>query len=358
MSQGMNVVLLVDTYIGAYDSFVVFYNILELALKRNGVNVFISKSIKEADEIIAANKIDFTINIGQYHYFKNNVALYDIYKITNYQWIIDNPLRYENCDITSNYNRLIFIDETFEQMPNFKRYDFLSLPLPFMQDDSSIETLRSNVIFAPLKIKSEKFFWDLIEMSKDKKHIMDFLSEYQFDIEFNSFFVSFIQNRNIYDLKNFFELVNGLVRIKKRLHILRSIKYHKVIIASDNREDYNFSKNISFVRPMGYFDMLKKQKEHKIILNCNPNFDLCLHDRVSYSVSNGAIVLSDKNRLLDEISFPFSYRYSEMNYLDDKIDECLKMWDLIREKQQTCIKTFGCDYIISKIIDNYNKFKE
>jgi hypothetical protein len=109
---------------------------------------------------------------------------------------------------------------------------------------------------------------------------------------------------------------------------------------------------------MGYFDMLKKQKEHKIILNCNPNFDLCLHDRVSYSVSNGAIVLSDKNRLLDEISFPFSYRYSEMNYLDDKIDECLKMWDLIREKQQACIKTFSCDYIISKIIDNYNKLKE
>lgn len=357
MTKNFNVILLIDRYIGAYDSFIVFYNVLEVALRRNRINVYFARSVKEVDDIISINKINFTINIGQYHFFKNNVPLYDFYKIVNYQWIIDNPLRYEHCDNLSPYNRLIYIDKTFELLPGYKRSDYLSLPLPFMSiDGPSIDLDRSNIIFAPLKIKSEKFFLDLIEQSKDKKNIVEFLGEYDFDMEFNVFFKKFVESRNIYDINIFFELVNGFIRIKKRLHVIKSIKHHKVIIASDSKENYNFAANISFVKPMGYFDILKKQKEYKFILNCNPNFDMCLHDRVSYSVLNGAIVLSDKNRLLNNMSFPCAYKYSEMEFLDDKIEKCIKKEDEIKEEQQKCIEKYNCDYIISTILQNYSTF--
>ncbi len=349
----MNVLILKDNYKGVYNSFDEFYKVIIDMFINNHIHIFIANTIDEAIYCLTNKRINFTLNIGQYHFYKDQKPLYDLYEVINYQWIIDNPLRYDNCDYYSKYNRMIFIDNSFKLFIQNNRSDYLTLPIPFKTQTRRCQN-KIDAIFAPIKIKSKSFFENLIDKSKEKELILDFLDKYDFDSSFGEFYCNYRETHQIINEKEFFEIVNGYIRIQKRLKSISSIKKHMVIIASNNPDNLIFSKNVVFINPLNYNKIISTSKKYKYILNCNPNFDYCIHDRVSYSIMEGTIVISDANKLLKEIDMPLLYNYSETN-IDDIIDS-ITDYDLLLSKQVFALSNFSSSIICSKIIENYNRF--
>ena len=72
----MKVLILKDKYIGAYNSFAVFFENLLYAFKKCGIEALLIDRVEDAVNIIENNDIDFTLNIGQYNYFFNGIELY------------------------------------------------------------------------------------------------------------------------------------------------------------------------------------------------------------------------------------------------------------------------------------------
>lgn len=350
----MKVLILKDTYNGAYNSFDVFYKSIFSMLLNEGVNVYIATNIEEAVDIINKVKIDFSINIGIYHFYINDKPLYEIHKIVNYQWIIDNPLRYDKCDFYSPYNRMIFIDENFKNFCPINRNDFLYLPIPF--GGQIIECSdKIDAILAPIKIKSEKVFEEMQGYAENKELIMKFINNYDFDFNFGDYYYKFRNEHFINDEKNFFEIVNGIIRIRKRKKFISSIKKHRVVIVSDNPDNVIFPNNVTFINPCSYEEVLKMIKSYKYVINCNPNFDYCIHDRISYSVTRGTIVISDENELLKNINFPLLVKYSNLN-VDDLIDK-IEDYNEMLNKQFSSISSYVDSNIVSKIVENFSFYK-
>lgn len=349
----MKVLILKDKYAGAYDSFPVFFENLLSAFKKCGIEAILSDKIENIIKIIEKNDIDFTINIGQYNFFSNGIELYKKYPIINYQWIIDNPLRYPNVDFKSSRNRLINIDKSFELFEGKIRTDYLNLPLVFPEVET-IDENRINAVFAPIKIKSLNEFELKIYRSSNRTIIEDLINDYNFDDSLSEkIAIMFQLHPEIENKFEIFEIINGYFRVRKRIKLISSIKKHPVIVASQKPCELKFEDNISFMDPLNYAEIQQYQKKYTFLLNCNPNYDLCLHDRVSYGIAKGSIIISDKNILLNKLNMPLCVCYSEVKKLDELLDYAILNRSDILRKQRSCIEQYKYQKIVDIIIDNY-----
>ena len=352
----MKVLLLKCNYRGAYDSFDEFYRNIERIFIQASIEVIYANNKEEAINILELNKVDFSINVGQYSFYVDGKPLYEVFKTMNYQWIIDNPLRYKNCDFKSKYNRLIYIDGNFSLFPKCYRADYISMSLPYPEYKIN-KTLKKKgkIILAPMKIKDILDFEGEIEKSEDKILLWDFLHNYDYDESFNRYIVQYIKEQDIKNMQKFFEIANGYIRVKKRVRILQSINKHEVYVLSERPDSISFNKNIHFLGKKSYYEYRSLQNEIEIVLNSNPNYDMCIHDRVSGGVMNGNIILSDRNDILDEINMPMCFTYSNLCYIDKYIDEINNRYEIIHKNQVNCLLNIKpCADII---VNNFYKFK-
>ena len=347
----LKVMLMKDSYDGAYESFIFFYEQIKQILENKNIDVVIANDVDEAISYFENEQISFTISIGQYHFFKNNTPLYDVYKIMNYQWIIDNPLRYESFDPMSLYNKPVYIDRNFSYFNDFKYYHHLSLPLPI--SISSATQNKEFCILAPLKVKSLRFFETMINTSSMKDIMWAFINSYDLDEPFSVKICDFMKNNSIDDIRTFFELTNGYIRIKKRLKFISSIKRHKVVVLSKNIDNLNLVENIIFKDPVSYSETIELIDKYVFVLNVNPNFDYCIHDRALLAIMQDSIVISDKNGLLDELSMPLCLKYSQLDEVDKLLDDIVI--EKIKRKQKECIKNYYGESVIDQIISDFKK---
>ena len=353
--EKLNVLLLKDKYNGAYNSFEQFYENIEYMFQKNGDSVFVAYSVQEAYKLIRDKKISFTINVGQYNFLLNGKPLYDILKVMNYQWIIDNPLRYPKLDYISAYNRFIMIDLRFCDYIAGISKKSINLPIPFFYVGSS--NTKIDAIFAPLKIKEKSQVLANILDEKELILVNDFITHYNYNESFHANFSEFIKNNEIENLSHFFEMTNGYIRVEKRIRLLNSIRNKRIIVASNRPNDVTFNDNIIFIDPLDYTEVMNEIGKYKYVLNCNPNFDYCLHDRISYSICRDTVIISDKNELLDELDFPLSFQYDkffEIDYILDNIS--IGEYYRILEKQKQCIAKYSMENIVEKIIEDFSLY--
>lgn len=356
MAVQINVLILKCDYKGIYDSFGEFYKNIEHMFLEYGAEVIYANSIDEAIEILQRNDVDFTINVGQYPYYYEGKPLYDIFETVNYQWVIDNPLRYPFCDMDSQYNRMIYIDSHFALYPNCGRADYLNISLPYPKYNDLKSASGNNSVLAPMKVKDIDTFEQRIESSDDKDLLKKFIRDYNLDDSFNLSILKFVSDNNISNLSEFFEIANGYIRVRKRVLMLQAIKKHEVFVLSEKPENKCFNNNILFLGKRNYTEYLKLQNEFKIVLNSNPNFDSCIHDRVSSAIMNGRLIVSDYNEMLMSIDMPMCFEYSEVFKLDDILEEAERNFELIHNKQVDCLRKSNVPCAES-IINNYIDFK-
>lgn len=348
----ISILCLRNPWDGGYQCFDIFYNDIISSLRRMGVNYYITSNVDEACEILRRERIDFSISIGKYQFNRSGIALYDQFKIPNYEWIIDNPFKYsENTE--SEYNRLVMIDEEFLHMPGFGRADYLSLPLGMPDELFYSNDVRIKGILVPWKLRDLSNLKQMINDSPMHNEIWEFIDAFDFEKSFIKQFVSFLATHPIADDRIFFRLTNDYIRMTKRINMLRSIREYPLFLLSDQEYPFLHGKNITYLPTGDYVTTLSLQKKYKYVLNNNPNYDCCLHDRVSHACANGAIVISDESSFLYRIGFPLTVNYSRFHEIDEMVflaDESGTDYVL---QQRNCLEEYRMTNVLCKLIHNH-----
>jgi hypothetical protein len=348
------VLILENNFDGGHGAFPCYNAELTNGFKQNNIKFFVAKSVEEAITIYTNNDISFSINIGVYDYYLMGQPLYDVYKIVNYEWIIDNPRRYVkyNIDFVSEYNRLIYIDKDFFKINSRDDYVWQSLGGP--NNDFSSSEARIEGIFVPMDIRgTPESILDKTTDIKTREHVVEFVASFDYDQSFVDQSLSFVRNKGITDYDEFILIANAYIRLKKRIDLISSIKRHNIYIASDYINPCLKNKNIHYLPEGNFNKSLELQRKHKYVLNCTPNYEYCLHERITYAACNGAVVISDENSFLGELNFPGIIQYSRLAEIDDFIDELDKDYELVRETQKRIVDSFKMKNAIKNIVKHY-----
>lgn len=351
--KDIKILVLKNNFSGSFNSFSVLYEELMNGLENLGIKFYCANNVIDAKKVMDNENISFSICIGKYEFFYNEKPLYNIYKIVNYQWIIDNPLKYD-LDSGSKYNRLIMIDREFLSLRGFNRYDYLILSHG-MPEFRFEEKSRENGILVPMKIMDMDELIERIRKSEEQKNVLSFLKSYEWDVSFIKQYNLFVETHEIKDEKLFFRLCNSYVRSKKRIDMINSVKCCKLYVLSDKRNKYLVGNNIEYLPATGFKDTIKLMQEYKYVLNSNPNFNQCLHERISYALANGAVVITEENLLLKDIDFPVRIKYSDFNRIDCMINDlsCSEDYNYLQRK---CVEEFSIENQLQKLISHYNQF--
>lgn len=355
--ENVTILCLKNNWNGGYQCFDVFYQDIYDSLDKMKIKYFIANSYEDAERILQNNNISFSICIGKYCFIKDGIALYDKYRVVNYEWIIDNPYKYSE-NLNTPYNRLLMIDDEFRLMPEFQRKDYLTLSLGIPENQYDLKTERKKAVLVPWKIKQRTFLEKLIYESTMKNQIFDFIDGYDYESSYIQYFVNYLKTNDVVDDRIFFRLTNDYIRFIKRITMLNSIKEYAVVIASDEKNDDIKGNNVSYIPTGNFKTTLALQKEYKYVLNNNPNYDMCIHDRVGHAVANGAIVISDKSTLLKKLFFPLAVEFSRFNEIDRILFECDNSTTDYSLIQRECLKDYRMNNTLVKMIQHYFRFSE
>lgn len=353
----ITVLCLRNNWNGGYQCFDVFYQDIYDSLEKMNIKYFVADSYEEAENILKNNNVSFSICIGKYCFVKDGIPLYDKYRIVNYEWIIDNPFKYSE-NLNTPYNRLVMIDDEFKLMPGFQRKDYPAFSLGIPEKQYDVKKYRKKAVLVPWKIKQRAFLERLIYESPMKNQIFDFIGGYDYDSSYIQYIVKYLNENEVDDDRIFFRLTNDYIRFIKRITMINSIKEYAVVIASDEKNDDINGSNVSYVPKGNFKTTLTLQKEYKYVLNNNPNYDMCIHDRVGHAVANGAIVVSDKSTLLKNLSFPLTVEFSKFRELDRILMECDNSKIDYALLQRECLKNYRMNITLEKMIQHYLKYRD
>lgn len=355
MEKKLNVLVLKNNWDGVYNAFDSFYRELCQGLKKNNINFSIANNLDEAKKMLQKTKFDFSIYIGVYDFIDAGIPLFEKYQLLNYQWVIDNPYVYK-CLPKSKYNRLIMIDEDFYLSGDYfdKNGLVLSLGAPetYFNNKNKIDA-----ILVPWRLKKFSDIKATAEKFGVKDELNDFIAKSNLKGSFHRQFNDYLKNNKILKTEELFRVANDYFRLYKRIQMLNSIKKHKLVITSDTPNEDLINDNITYIKPVNFDEIEKMQKQYKYVLNANPNYDNCLHDRVSHSVVNGAVVISDKTPFLEKIHFPLCFDFDNFKLIDECIDDIANKFDDVLSEQRKCIEKFSISNQIKKIVKNYYEFK-
>lgn len=361
MEKKQNILVLINTFNGGYQSFKIFYDEIIKGINTLGHEPIIVDNVADANRVCKNNKISFSINIGKYDYYINNQPLYDVYGLINYDWIIDNPIKYikYGIDTKSSYNRLIFIDKDFSLIEGFGRDDYLWIPLGGPIENINNEVCRKNAILVPWDLRTEiPQISDIIDSSIMHNVIWEFINSFNYDQSYIKQYNAFLENKPIEESDKFFLLTNKYIRTKKRIDIINSIRNWELVIPSDYQNSQLIGPNIRYIPTGNFAKTIQLQRQYKYILNSTPNYDYCVHERISYGSANGAIVITDSNSLLQENDFPMVFTYEHLSDIEFIIDESIGNEEEILFKQRECLKPYKMNQAILSILLNYAKTRK
>jgi len=350
--QDITVLCLWNPWKGGYQCFDVFNQEIISALDQMHVHYLTAHTPEEAVRLYQTNRIDFSFCIGQYCFFYNNIPLYDYFHVVNYEWVIDNPFKYSENTV-SPYHRLIMIDDEFHLMPGFDRADYLTLSLGIPEESYSKTAERIPAVLVPWKIKKLSVLESNIAQSDMREQLFDFIDHFDYDASYIRALTAYFRTHEIADQISFFMLSNDYIRLKKRIDMLSAIRNYPIVIASDEKIEELNNANISYVPKGNFLTTLALQKQYRYVLNNNPNYDMCLHDRVGHAVSNGAAVVSDRSSLLKKLDFPLTVPHSQFSELDQILYAADDSAAEIAAVQDACTKEFRMKRTMEKLIQHY-----
>ena len=227
----LSVLGLNNNFYGSYSSNQVFFEELMQAFRQSGVCIFTASSTEQAEEILKQQKINFSISFSKYYYENDGIPLYEKYKIPNYQWVSDNPLKM-NLDVHSQWITYIFIDEEY---PDIVSEPFMNtplfLPLGFLSENVLTPAFKKEAVLLPCKIRNLKSIEEKIQNSAYAKEIKNFLEEYQYDSSYIKMLKNYFQRNHTVDVSAqsiIFRLSNEYVRVRKRLYVAEHIQGYDV----------------------------------------------------------------------------------------------------------------------------------
>jgi len=298
-SNDLNVLCLNNNFHGSYESNQVFHQELVSAFKNIGANVFEANDWQSAEKICNDVDVNFSMSFGKYFYQQDDF-FYNHYKIPHYQWISDNPLKM-NLDTSSKLLTYIFIDEEYKKIiPQVE--NFLILPLGFPEKNFVNFSKRPDEILIPCKIRNLNELWRTISDSSYCDLIREFLFDYNLDDSYITAITNFFEKKNICNEEEkiiIFRLSNEFLRVQKRLSVINSLFDYKIYIAGEDYQNALSSPDkVEFILPIKYSNLVETMQNFKIVVNIDPNYHACIHDRFIRAVGSGCVCLTNQNLVM------------------------------------------------------------
>lgn len=348
----LTVLALNNNFYGSYSSNQVFFDELVYAFQNIGINIITAFSVEEAMSIYEGEKIDFSISFSKYLYFYNGTPLYDIYKVLNYQWVSDNPLKM-NLDSDSQWIKYIFIDEEYPLAMKQAQNDYLFLPLGYLEKNVMKPSMGNGRVLIPCKVRNINQLYGEITTSPYAKVMKKFLDEYNRNSSFIKAFKLFIEDdtvNGIQDKERIFRLLNEYVRIEKRLWAIENVYSMPVDILSEDCGNIIKNRNASFIKPVSYSEVSSLINRYEIVINVDPNYHACIHDRFIKAISSGTVCVTNENLLINRIT-QLTYSFNEPNSISLATEQALgsEQWD----EQMIAIEEYSWEKSARKIADDY-----
>ena len=358
----MNILILDNSFPGAYGSFGLFLREIGSALDAMGHRVVVSRSALESAHVLETEPVDFSLGIGRFGQFLDGVPLYDAFGVQHYQWIVDCPYKMA-LDDRSAFVKYVFIDAGFSQVsPKLKRAP-LTLPLGVPAASPAknpIASSRGEIVFAG-QIRDASRIVAEIQTSKRRTEIMAAIDYCvgNIDSPFLPNYLSATAGMPEETRANMFGPVNSFVRAYKRECVISNITVRQVTVIGEVSSPVVLSRrNVQLLGKLPYADAFARIRGYRYALNVEPNFNEGWHDRVLRAPSCGALPVTNRrvdageDRCLQDDMV--TYDYCSVGEIDDRLDALSaadvearldRMKDLIGRR-------YGWPAVLSRIIDD------
>lgn len=355
----MKILLVDNQFDGAYGSLTQFINEISFELLRMNHKVFIAKNMEDAMIVYKTQSIDFSIGIGRYPYYIQGRALYSIYQVIHYQWIIDNPYKMQ-IDNKSEYIRYILIDKLFLDCIDSVKNKELVLPLgiPYDITVADTESRLPGIVFAGQIRDVNEIYAEIMSNRLRSRilQIIDILLQ-RLDEPFISVFNREAIDLNYEDKIQAFKLCNSYLRAYKRTKVITEIKNYPVYIIGDSNKQVEQQGNVVFLGKSKYANVFEIMKKYRFALNIEPNFNTGFHDRALRAICNGNALITNygmgQKRVYGENAI--LYKYSDINDIVDSIIH-MSLEDIRNSNEivsKRVRKYFGWNSILSQIIKDF-----
>lgn len=352
--ESISVLGLNNNFYGSYSSNQVFFFELMKAFRMLGATVYTAETIEQAVEVLENKKVDFSVCFSKYNYFQDGIALYDKYRVMNYQWVSDNPLKM-NLDINSQWIKYIFIDDEYPMiLPRDAYNTYMFRPLGFLNENILPCNESKTGILVPCKIRNLREIEDKINSSSYSKIMKKFLDEYDRDSSYIMSIKAFFNREGIFDIDSqsiIFRLTNEYTRIEKRLFVINNIEDYEVDVLSVDCNNKLKNRNIHFITPINYSEISDLINSYKYVINVDPNYHACFHDRFIKTVSSGTVCLTNDNITMKKMN-PYTYSFSSGDSILRLIEQVDKDYMNVYEYQLELIKPYSWEKSAQLIIDD------
>lgn len=352
--EKLNILCLNNNFYGSYESSQIFHVELAAAFRNIGAKVFEAADWQSAENICKVAPLNFSVSFGKYFYATDDF-FYNKYKIPHYQWVSDNPLKM-NLDTTSGLITYIFIDEEYVKMLSSLANECLILPLGFLEKNfQPFDKKRRGILF-PCKIRNLKSVWRDIQESSVAKLVKDFLFDYELDDSYISSLSRFFEQKEIICPATrilIFRLSNEFLRVKKRLTILNSLSDYSIYVAGEDYQNVlRRPSNVTFLPPIKYANLVEVMKSFRFVVNVDPNYHACIHDRFVRAVGAGCVCLTNQNFVMQRWNAN-TYTFDDKSDINDLIQKVSGDVEGNFFRQLNCIKKFSWEESAKKIVAQY-----
>ena len=356
--DGKTIVILNNNFFGSYCSNQYFYNEICHALEKLGKKFIVVRRLDEAINIFQSNDVSFSLCLGRYEYFEKEVPLYEKYSIMNYQWISDDPKKF-HIDHQSQYIKYVFIDGEFPAMAGEVKNIPLILPLGYLPEKARYNTGdKINGILFPGQIRNLEAIESEIERSHLRNQIEDFINTYDLDSSYITAFNKAVAEIAESDRMEFFRLTNSYTRTVKRIKAIDAIHTVPVFIAGEQTNNRFSNPDITFIGKYDYSQIEEIMGRYRFLLNVDPNYHSCIHERISRGVNAGTLVFSNENNIVSSVNgFSCTYRFDGKKTIDSKIGDDAFCLASALEEERTFIRETSWEASLERIINDYELYR-
>lgn len=348
--SNITVIGLNNNFFGSYSSNQVFFKELMEAFVSYGVRVVRANTLEEAVYLYETEDISFSISFSKYKYYKDKKPLYEIYHKMNYQWVSDNPLKM-NLDVDSKWMKYIFIDDEYPTMlehdaPN----SYLFRPLGFLERNLMQYSEKNGRVLIPCKIRNLNDIYREISGTDESFLMKKFIEQYDRDSSYIKALADFYKKNQVANKELFFRKTNEYIRVEKRIWAIEHIKGIPVDVLSDNYGNDIKNTNIRFLPTIPYEEVGRVINEYSFVINVDPNYHSCIHDRFIKAVSSGSICITNKNNFISQLT-PYTYIFSEGDSLMKAIQSAEEKNSY--QKLKEAILPYSWEKSVKIIVDDY-----
>ena len=332
----MKILLLNNNFCGSYGSNQYFYGELVEACQELGLEYKLVSNTDDAITAFEQNDIGLSLCLGIYRYTLHGVPLYDLYQVPHYQWISDNPLKF-SLDRRSPNIKYIFIDAQFPDVAGQLEREPLILPLGYSRRKrKDLSPKKVNGVFFPGQIRNLDTIRAQIDQSEYRNEIYAFIEAYDYDTSYIEALQLFTKSFPVKKKASFFRLTNSYIRTDKRIKAIASIHELPVYIAGENYGNRQLPQDIRFIGKYDYTEIEKLMNRYRYVLNVDPNYHACIHERVLRGVNAGSVSISNQNKEINpKKGFPLSFRFDGKSSIDHLLQQAsLSLSDIYNQQCQ------------------------